>query len=310
MPASAPDGPHLQQEAAVRTTVFYFSATGNSLAVARTVAARLEADLVDLPSALAGDRIHAAAERGGIVCPAYWGRLPSIVERFFDRLDVRGRYVFLVCTCGGMLRSQERLRRSIADRGGDLAGVFRLDMPVNKFPPRAAKQQAILAAVPRKLDQICGFVVAGRTGRMEKSTAPMRTLMAALAPVEWVIWAYIQARYGLPGRGPGSGPETVRQMDRLFAADARCDGCRMCARVCPVGNIELEGGRPVWQHRCEQCFACYEWCPQEAIVAREGASKRRYHHPEVTLSEILSRPAGPSRADRRSVSDGGPEAER
>jgi len=24
-------------------------------------------------------------------------------------------------------------------------------------------------------------------------------------------------------------------------------------------------GRPVWQHHCEQCFACLQWCPKEAI---------------------------------------------
>jgi flavodoxin len=117
-------------------TVYYFTGTGNSLAAARAIAAPLGAGLVDIPSALDGDRIQSDSKTIGIVCPAYWGQLPAVVERFVAKLDVEGRYVFLVCTCGGMLHSQNRLRQSIAERRGNLAAVFRVDMPTNKLPRR------------------------------------------------------------------------------------------------------------------------------------------------------------------------------
>jgi ferredoxin len=141
--------------------------------------------------------------------------------------------------------------------------------------------------VPQKLEQICDWVAAGKTGRFETSKPTIKVLLTILAPVEWAVWAYLRLRYGLRGRGIEKAP----QMDRLFFVDSRCDGCAVCVRVCPVENVEIQEGRPVWQHRCEQCFACYEWCPREAIVARAGASKRRYNHPEVRLHDVIRRPA-------------------
>lgn len=75
--------------------------------------------------------------------------------------------------------------------------------------------------------------------------------------------------------------------DRSIRLDDNCIGCGTCAKVCPVRNIEMVEDRPVWQHRCEMCLACDEWCPRKAI---HHWCKRReidYHHPEVKLSDML-----------------------
>jgi ferredoxin len=81
----------------------------------------------------------------------------------------------------------------------------------------------------------------------------------------------------------------VPRMDRSFWADPRCDGCGVCARICPACNIELLKARPSWRHRCEQCFACLQWCPPEAIqYGRNTPRIERYRHPEVSLKELLT----------------------
>ena len=80
----------------------------------------------------------------------------------------------------------------------------------------------------------------------------------------------------------------VPTMDKKFWVDEKCNACPVCERICPARNIELKDGRPVWLHRCEQCLACIQWCPQEAIqYGKKTPGYRRYRHPEVELSEIL-----------------------
>ncbi|MBI5016050.1 MAG: hypothetical protein HZB55_11275 [Deltaproteobacteria bacterium] len=80
----------------------------------------------------------------------------------------------------------------------------------------------------------------------------------------------------------------VPTMDKKFWVDGKCNSCRVCAKICPARNIKLEGGRPAWLHRCEQCLACIQWRPKEAIqCGTKPPGYRRYRHPEVELAEIL-----------------------
>jgi MinD superfamily P-loop ATPase len=82
--------------------------------------------------------------------------------------------------------------------------------------------------------------------------------------------------------------ESRQLMDQAFQADENCNGCGVCARVCPVSNIRMVDDRPVWQHRCEQCFACLQWCSQEAIqFGSKTSGGKRYHHPDVKLADML-----------------------
>jgi ferredoxin len=77
--------------------------------------------------------------------------------------------------------------------------------------------------------------------------------------------------------------------DRSFRANEACNGCRICARVCPVGNIAMVDAKPVWQHHCETCFACYQWCPKTAIYGKIVEYEQPNHHPDVKVSDMVRR---------------------
>jgi MinD superfamily P-loop ATPase len=78
-------------------------------------------------------------------------------------------------------------------------------------------------------------------------------------------------------------------MDRDFWCDDKCNSCEICVRICPAKNIAMKKGRPTWQHHCEQCLACIQWCPQESIqFGKKTPAFQRYHHPEITLNDILA----------------------
>lgn len=85
----------------------------------------------------------------------------------------------------------------------------------------------------------------------------------------------------------------IPKMDGDFWVDEKCNGCTICAKVCPVGNITMSADKPVWSHRCEQCLACIQWCPKEAIqYGKKTPNYERYHHPEVTLKDIVGESFG------------------
>ena len=75
--------------------------------------------------------------------------------------------------------------------------------------------------------------------------------------------------------------------DNGFETNDSCTGCGICAKLCPVGNIKIAGGKPEWLNRCENCFACYVWCPQKAICGEMVKYNPNTHHPEITLADML-----------------------
>ena len=52
--------------------------------------------------------------------------------------------------------------------------------------------------------------------------------------------------------------------DAFRATDA-CIECGKCVERCPLNNIRLENGKPVWGKHCTHCMACICDCPKEAI---------------------------------------------
>ena len=65
--------------------------------------------------------------------------------------------------------------------------------------------------------------------------------------------------------------------DAFRATDA-CIGCGKCMELCPLNNIRLENGKPVWGKNCTHCMACICYCPKEAIeYGKKSKGKPRYH---------------------------------
>ncbi len=49
-----------------------------------------------------------------------------------------------------------------------------------------------------------------------------------------------------------------------------CEGCGICAQICPGEAITLRGHPEIDYDRCIQCFCCIELCPQGALRAIRG----------------------------------------
>ena len=52
---------------------------------------------------------------------------------------------------------------------------------------------------------------------------------------------------------------------KKFRVTSACISCGRCVSVCPLSNIDMDNGKPVWKNNCTHCMACICRCPKEAI---------------------------------------------
>ena len=86
----------------ISTVIYYYSATGNSLYVARELQKVIKgAEIRSIVEALHEDRPEVNAECVGFVFPMHYFSLPVQVEEFLQKLTIlESPYIFAIATCG------------------------------------------------------------------------------------------------------------------------------------------------------------------------------------------------------------------
>jgi len=258
--------------------------------VAKDIAAQTGGNLIPIASAITNDSIRVDTDVMGIVFPVYYGELPVIMKRFAGKLDgIEHTYIFAVCTFGGSAGySLKLLRRIIRSRGGELSATYRVHMPQNSFSKPWENPRKLSMNWRKKLGKVVGNTNSRAKGDFFKYNLLTPLFMLADCTVEIMRPRYRKAFMKLSDASPElSTDELIHRNDTSFSVDENCTGCGICSRVCPVHNIKMTDGRPLWLHHCENCLACYNWCPTRAVRGGIAAEGYFYRHPDIELAEIM-----------------------
>ncbi len=256
--------------------IFYFSGSGNSLYVAQWLERNLEQPVFSIAAESTKKNVHYYPDPGEpviFVCPVYFYGLPALVDDFLRRMEFFGKEipVHLVLTCGDTPANAGGRFKRLLRRQNDchLAGVYSVKMPDNyilayNLAP-AEKRKKTLAQAEKTLPLIKQAIL---TGIASKTITNQGSFAGLLTFNAYPL--YIKGR------------KTAK-----FFADEKCTGCGLCAKVCPIGAIVMENGRPRWQKsRCNHCLACLHRCPVHASQYGKKTAKRdRYLHPKAQFSQ-------------------------
>jgi len=247
--------------------IFYFSGTGNSLYVAKSISKELgNCEIISMTKPFNSIKIYDSV---GFIYPTYYWGLPKRVIEFVNNLKLnnnKNTYYYSIATYGGLagnavyqmyelLLDKHNIKLNFGEKLKMFANyVVAYDMSV--------KIDKITKKSNEKLSTIINSIKKRKGNNINKLTKIFKSMNEKFI-------------------------KEVSNMDNDFTVNNNCIGCNICEQVCPVKNIEMVNNRPEYKHHCEQCVACIQFCPQKAINYKTlTQNRKRYTNPEISYKEL------------------------
>ncbi len=240
--------------------ILYFSATGNSLYIAKKLQSTIGGVIRYIPKYV-GD--GGEFERLYIVTPIYSYGIPIHVAELLPRLD-KTKEITVIQNYGGMACGADRLMYVYALRSGlNIKSVYKLKMPENytlTFTVPKFYLNRALKKADRRIDAVVDCIIKGESRIPEKCGTKER------------IYLKNRSNWHLIGK-------------RFSVADD-CTRCGKCVSLCPAANISLSDGGIIFGDSCVACLGCYHRCPQKAIRYNNKKKRDRYVNPNIDENDI------------------------
>ena len=245
--------------------VFYFTATGNSLFIAK----QLSDAPLSIPQELKKSNLVYEADEIGFVFPDYAAAAPMIVREFIEKVQFKASYIFSVITFGNASVNVAEWWNGYAKGKGLNNNYINSILMVDNYLPVFDMNEQV--KIDKQTDQNMAAIIEDITAHKD-----------FIAPSEmgWFTKEMLQ------GMQEMHFSQTSEQLIKLDTS--KCIECTTCTEVCPRGNFSLTSGGLKISGICEYCLGCILNCPQHALsLERERNKDARYRHPDISLNEII-----------------------
>lgn len=230
-----------------------------------------DTEIISIPGLMKEENWCIEGEHVGFIFPCYYGTVPQIIRQFIRGASIiESRYFFSFVSAGRSTGIALReVDNELKKRGKILHYGKSVQMVSNYMNgwyyslvmPEQDKKKRLLSLA----DQICKKGITEILS--EKESVDKSSFINYLIPQTI---------------SPGRYTSDTRSWDSEFSVSDDCTGCGICAQSCPVGNIILKEGNPEFQHNCQRCMGCVQFCPtQSYMISNKSMKKERYSHPEI-----------------------------
>lgn len=247
--------------------IFYFTATGNSLYVAK----EMEAHPISIAQAIHDKEKVYCADQIGMVCPVYGHEMPELVKEFLKVSRFETGYFYILLTYGNRHGGAAELAKEYVEGLGLHPAYINVVLMADNFLPGfdMEEQKRLDKKVDEQISRIHADIVKRKiyiSPVTEEDRNVHRTFLAYIARM-------------------GSGTD-----HDLYEITDECIGCGICTKVCPKKCFHLEGQKSIWNSEgCISCMACIHSCPMKAIRLKmpEKNPHARYRNENISLCEIV-----------------------
>lgn len=247
--------------------VFYFTATGNSLYVAKY----LEQYPVSIPQIFGKQHLDFEAECIGIVCPVYGHEVPTMVQEFLKKASFKTKYFYMVLTYGNRHGGAAELAEELCKESGLRPDYINVLLMVDNWLPSFDMEEQML--IDKKVEE--------HLSEIKEDIQNRKRMIAKVTDTDKEAHQqFLTNREKLP--------KDIWQ--HLIRISDDCIGCTLCTQVCPSASLHMESGRAVYiPGKCQSCLACVHHCPRKAIRLNlpEKNPNSRYRNEHISLKEII-----------------------
>jgi ferredoxin len=253
--------------------VFFFTATGNSLFVAK----QFSDEPLSIPQELKKTDLAYEADEIAFVCPDYAGAIPKIVREFVAKASFKASYIFSVITYGNACVNVAEYWDEYCKEHGVVNNYIQPILMVDNYLPVFDMNQQM--TIDKHVDESLARILEDIGEHKDH-----------IAPAEMGFFN-IDMLKGMQDQHFSMTAERLLELK-----PDRCVECMTCEKVCVHKNFRLGNGGLEFSGDCEYCLACVHACPQKALTLKsanpgwpgERNPEARYRHPDIALNEIIN----------------------